>query len=204
MKLETLRDLFIHELKDLYSAEKQLIKALPKIAKAVTTPELKEGILQHLEETKEHASRLETVLSGLGSSTRGPKCKAMEGLLEEGSSLIEEEGDGEVLDAGIICGSQKIEHYEIAGYGTVCAWAELLGETEALETLKQTLSEEKATDEKLSQLALTVVNVAAEDGDEEEEDDEDDETPKRGSGSSSPKKTVPAKKAAAKKTSTSR
>lgn len=194
MKLETLRDLFIHELKDLYSAEKQLIKALPKIAKGATNPDLRDGILRHLEETKEHAARLETVLADLGTSNRGPKCKAMEGLLAEGSSLLEEEADPEVLDAGIIGGSQKIEHYEIAGYGTACAFAELLGEAEALETLRQTLEEEKATDEKLSELALSTVNLAAADneegdGGEEEGDEKSSTTPKK-------KSALPAKKAA--------
>jgi ferritin-like metal-binding protein YciE len=166
MKLETLRDLFIHELKDLYSAEKQLVKALPKVAKAATHPDLKQGVLTHLEETKEHVNRLETILESLGSSPRGPRCKAMEGLVEEGSSLIEDEPDSEVLDAGLICGSQKIEHYEIAGYGTARAFAELLGEEEAMNLLQQTLDEEKATDVKLTELALSAINLAAADNEE--------------------------------------
>jgi ferritin-like metal-binding protein YciE len=172
MELSTLRDLFIHELKDLYSAEKQLVKALPKVAKAATNEELKAGIEAHLEETKEHVNRLEQIFQSLGTSTRGPSCKGMEGLIEEGSSLIEEEGDEEVLDAGIICGAQKIEHYEIAGYGCARTFAELLGEEDAVELLEQTLEEEKATDEKLTQLALSTINVRAAEGGDEEATDE--------------------------------
>jgi ferritin-like metal-binding protein YciE len=168
MELQTLRDLFIHELKDLYSAETQLVKALPKVAKAATNADLKAGVQTHLEETKEHVSRLQQILTGLGSSTKGPKCKGMEGLIAESASLIEEEPDPEVLDAGLICGSQKIEHYEIAGYGSARTFAELLGEEEAMELLQQTLDEEKATDEKLTELALSAVNVAAADGEDEE------------------------------------
>lgn len=161
MELTTLRSLFIHELKDLYSAEMQLIKALPKVAKAATHPELKSGIEQHLEETIEHANRLEDLLSELGETTRGPKCKAMEGLVAEASGLIEEEADAEVRDAGIIAGSQKIEHYEIASYGCVRAYAELLGEDEAAGILQTTLDEERSTDEKLTELAMSVINLAA-------------------------------------------
>jgi ferritin-like metal-binding protein YciE len=163
MKLKTLRDLFIHELKDLYSAEKQLVKALPKVAKAATNPDLKAGVEAHLEETKEHVNRLEQIFEQLGTSSRGPSCKGMEGLIEESATLIEEESDEEVLDAGLICGSQKIEHYEIAGYGCARAFAELLDEEEAMKLLQQTLDEEKATDEKLTELALTAVNLEAAD-----------------------------------------
>jgi ferritin-like metal-binding protein YciE len=161
MQIETLRDLLIHELKDLYSAEKQLVKALPKVAKAATNTDLKAGVEQHLEETKEHVNRLEQIFERLGTSSRGPKCKGMEGLIEESATLIEDEPEEEVLDAGLICGSQKIEHYEIAGYGCARAFAELLGEEEVMELLQQTLDEEKATDEKLTELALTAVNVEA-------------------------------------------
>ena len=161
MELTTLRSLFIHELKDLYSAEKQLIKALPTVAKAANNSELKAGIEEHLEETIEHASRLENLLSDLGETTRGPKCKAMEGLIAEASGLIEEEPDPEVLDAGIIAGSQKIEHYEIASYGCVRAYAELLGEEDAAGILQTTLDEERSTDEKLTELAMFVINIAA-------------------------------------------
>jgi ferritin-like metal-binding protein YciE len=168
MELTTLRSLFIHELKDLYSAEKQLIKALPKAAKAATNPDLKAGIEEHLEETIEHASRLENVLTELGETTRGAKCRAMEGLIAEASAFMEEEADPEVLDAGIIAGAQKIEHYEIAGYGCARAYAELLGEDEAAGILQTTLDEEHSTDEKLTELAMSVINVAAIEGEEEE------------------------------------
>jgi ferritin-like metal-binding protein YciE len=161
MKLNDLKNLYIHELKDLYSAEKQLVRALPKMAKAATHPDLKAGFEQHLEETKEHAKRLEQVLDALGQSTRGPKCKAMEGLIEEASSLIEEEPDPEVLDAGLIVGAQKVEHYEIAGYGSARTFAELLGEKEAAKVLQTTLDEEGTTDKKLTDLAVSTVNAAA-------------------------------------------
>ena len=164
MKLATLKDLYIHELKDLYSAEKQLVKALPKMAKAATNPELKAGFETHLEETKIHVQRLEEVLSAAGASTRGPKCKGMEGLLEEGASLIEEEADPEVLDAGLICAAQKVEHYEIAGYGCVRTYAQLLGDKAGLKLLQTTLDEEGATDKKLTALAESAINVAANDG----------------------------------------
>lgn len=166
MELKTLRDLYIHELKDLYSAEKQLVTALPKVARAATNPDLKAGIEAHLEETREHVNRLETLLSEMGESTRGPKCKGMEGLLEEAAHLIEEEPDEEVLDAGIIAGAQKVEHYEIASYGCVRTYAELLGEEEAVTVLQTTLDEERATDEKLTELAMSSINLAA--ADEEE------------------------------------
>ena len=161
MELTTLRSLFILQLKDLYSAEKQLVKTLPKVAKAATHPMLKAGIEGHLGETAEHVSRLEKVLADLGETTRGPKCKAMEGLLAEASEFIQEEADPEVLDAGIIAGSQKIEHYEIAGYGCVRTYAQLLGMTAAAEVLQTTLDEERATDEKLTSLATSVINLAA-------------------------------------------
>lgn len=170
MKLETLRDLYIHELKDLYSAEKQLIRGLPKMAKAATSEELRAGFEKHLEQTKEHASRLETILSALGESTRGPKCKGMEGLLAEGQEMIEEEADDEVRDAGLIAAAQRVEHYEIAGYGCARTHAELLGDDEGMELLQQTLDEEGETDKLLTQLAVSSINVsAAEHGDEDGE-----------------------------------
>jgi ferritin-like metal-binding protein YciE len=161
MDLNTLKDLYIHELKDLYSAEKQLTRALPKMAKAASNAQLKEGFSQHLEETKEHVARLEKVLKGLDASTRGPKCKAMEGLVEEGADLMEEEGDPEVLDAGLIVAAQKVEHYEIAGYGSACTFAKLLGDKAGLELLKLTINEEETTDKKLTKLATSVINLQA-------------------------------------------
>ncbi len=163
MKLETLKDLYIAQLKDLYNAEKQLVKALPKMAKAASNPDLSAGFTQHLAETKEHAVRLETVLKSHGETTRGPKCKAMEGLLEEGAEMIEEEADEEVRDAGLICAAQRVEHYEIAGYGCVATFADLLGDTKGAKLLRKTLQEEGDTDKKLTELAMTTINIDAND-----------------------------------------
>jgi len=161
MKLETLTDLYIHELKDLHSAEKQLIKALPKMAKAATNPKLKAGFEKHLEETKEHAVRLEKLLGSHNQTTRGPRCKGMEGLLKEGTEMIEEEADDEVRDAGLISAAQRVEHYEIAGYGCARTYAELLGDKAGLKVLQTTLDEEGATDKILTELALSEINIAA-------------------------------------------
>jgi ferritin-like metal-binding protein YciE len=161
MKLNTLKDLYIHELKDLYSAETQLVKALPKMAKAASAPELKEGFELHLEETREHVARLKSILESHDQTTRGPKCKGMEGLLEEGTSMIEEEADEEVRDAGLIAAAQRVEHYEIAGYGCARTYAELLGDKAGAKVLQTTLDEEGATDKKLTKLATSVINVAA-------------------------------------------
>ena len=138
------------------------------MAKAATNAELKAGIEAHLEQTVEHVNRLEALLSELGETSRGPKCKAMEGLIEEGSDLISGDGDEEVIDAGIIAAAQKIEHYEIAGYGTVRAYAEMLGEEEAASVLQTTLDEEKETDVKLTELAMSVINAEAADNEEGE------------------------------------
>jgi ferritin-like metal-binding protein YciE len=161
MELETLKDLYIHELKDLFSAEQQLVKALPKMAKAANDKELAAGFQEHLQQTKEHAQRLERVLSSHKATTRGAKCKAMEGLVAEGAEMIEEEADAEVKDAGLIAAAQRVEHYEIAGYGTARTYAELLGDQEGAKLLQTTLEEERQTDQKLSKLAKSAINVAA-------------------------------------------
>jgi len=161
MKLETLTDLYIAQLKDLYSAEKQLVKALPKMAKAATSKKLRAGFEKHLEETKEHAVRLETILASHEQTTRGPKCKAMEGLVEEGAEIIKEEADPEVRDAGLICAAQRVEHYEMAGYGCVRTFAQLIGDKQGQKLLQKTLDEEGATDKKLSALAISEINIAA-------------------------------------------
>lgn len=161
MELNTLKDLYIAELKDLYSAEKQIIKALPKMVKAASNEQLAAGFKAHLEETKEQAVRLEKILSDHQQTTRGPKCKGMEGVLAEGAEMIEEEGDEEVRDAGLVSAAQRVEHYEIAGYGCARTYAELLGDKEAAKLLQQTLDEEANTDKKLTKLAKTVINVAA-------------------------------------------
>ncbi len=161
MKLNTLKDLYIHELKDLYSAEKQILKALPKMAKAANHEKLAAGFKEHLEQTKEHAARLEKILASHDQTTRGPKCKGMEGVIAEGSEMIEEEADEEVRDAGLIAAAQRVEHYEIAGYGTARTYAELLGDKEGAALLQATLDEEADTDQKLTKLAESAINVAA-------------------------------------------
>ena len=161
MTLNTLKDLYIHELKDLYSAENQIIKALPKMVKAATNDQLASGFQEHLEQTKEHAERLEKILSSLDQSTRGPKCKGMEGLLAEGGEMMKEEADEEVRDAGLIAAAQRVEHYEIAGYGSARTYASLLGDDEGKNLLQMTLDEEADTDKKLTALATSSINVAA-------------------------------------------
>jgi ferritin-like metal-binding protein YciE len=165
MKMKTLNDLFVHEIKDLYSAEKQITKALPKMAKAATSEDLQQAFESHLQETEEHIARLEQIMGQFDIPTRGPKCKAMEGLIEEGKEVLEEDMEDDVRDAALICAAQRVEHYEIAGYGCARTFAELLGHSEAQEILQRTLDEEKATDEKLTQIAMQHVNAEAVGGD---------------------------------------
>lgn len=165
MALESLNDLFIEQLRDLYDAENQLIKALPKMAQGANSDELRQSFEEHLEQTKEHAQRIEQIFEQLGEKAKGKKCKAMEGLIKEGSETLGEDMDEDVKDAAIIAAAQRVEHYEIAGYGTVRTFASLLGEQEAASLLEQTLQEEKETDAKLTQLAEGI-NVAAEEGSE--------------------------------------
>jgi ferritin-like metal-binding protein YciE len=160
MELQTLTDLYIHELKDLYSAERQLIKALPKMAAEARNKELAAGFQEHLEQTKGHAQRLEKILSGHNQTTRVAKCKGMEGLVAEGAEMIEEEADVEVKDAGLIAAAQRVEHYEMAGYGTARAYAELLGDREDAKLLQTTLEEERETDQKLTKLAKSAIAAA--------------------------------------------
>lgn len=155
MKLENLNKLYIEQLKDIYSAETQLTKALPKMAKSASNRGLKMAFESHLEETKSHVERLQTIFQTLDYSPRGPKCKGMAGLLEEGEDLMkEEDADPEVLDAGLIAAAQRVEHYEIAAYGTVRTFAQRLGYTEAADLLQQTLDEEYAADQKLTAIAV--------------------------------------------------
>jgi ferritin-like metal-binding protein YciE len=161
MKLDNLRKLYIEELRDLYSAENQLLKALPKMAKGASSDELRQAFENHLGETEGHVERLETIFEDLDESPKGKTCHAMKGLVEEGSEILEEEGEESVLDAGIIAAAQKVEHYEIASYGTVRTFAELLGEKDAAKLLQQTLDEESAADEKLNELAEGIVNPEA-------------------------------------------
>jgi len=169
MSLQTLEDAFVEELRDVLSAEKQLIKALPKMAKGAGSDELRTAIEQHLEETRTHVERLEAVFESLELTPRAKKCEAMEGLLKEGASLLEEKAAEEVLDALIIAAAQKVEHYEIATYGTLCTWAKLLSHDAALDLLKQTLNEEEETDQKLTDLSLHINQHALEPVEEEEE-----------------------------------
>jgi ferritin-like metal-binding protein YciE len=162
MELNTLKDLYIEEIKDLYSAEKQLVKALPKMAKAANAPELQLAFRTHLKQTAEHAARLEQICSDLGVSPRGKKCVGMEGLIEEGSELIKENPDPAVLDAGLISKAQHVEHYEMAGYGTVRTYARQLGFDSHADLLQQTLNEEGETDHLLTALAELGINIEAE------------------------------------------
>jgi len=172
MSMTSLRDLLINELKDLYSAENQLVKALPRMAKAASNEQLKEGIQNHLEETERQVERLDRIFEILETSPRGKKCQAMQGLIEEGKELISEKPEAAVLDAGIICAAQKVEHYEIAGYGCVRTWANQLGLEEVVELLEETIAEEKAADQKLTEVAESMVNVEAEEGEMEEEEEQ--------------------------------
>jgi ferritin-like metal-binding protein YciE len=166
MKLDTFEALFLHELQDLYSAEKQLVTALPKMAKGASSEELRKAFETHLEQTEEHVNRLDRIFKDLELSAGRHKCKAMEGLIHEGSELLKEEADEAIRDAALIGAAQRVEHYEIAGYGTARTFAEMLGYTEAAELLQQTLDEEKETDQSLTELALTSVNVEAQNGTE--------------------------------------
>lgn len=173
MALDTMHDLLIDELSDIYNAEKQLVKALPKMAKAATTPKLKQAFLGHLEETKGHVTRLEQAFEMLGESPKRKKCKAMEGLVAEGSDMCGEDGDDAVRDAGIIGAAQRVEHYEIAAYGGAVAYATALGETKVAAVLARTLKEEHAANDKLSTIAEREVNPAALDAGSEAGDDEE-------------------------------
>lgn len=155
-----LKQLYIDELKDLYSAETQMVKALPKLAKASTNAELRQGFEEHLRQTSEHVSRLERIFEMLEEKPTGKKCLGMEGLVKEGAETMQEDYDGAVMDAALIGAAQRVEHYEIAGYGTVRAFAELLGEEEHVSLLEETLKEEKQTDDKLSQLAEQINSQA--------------------------------------------
>jgi len=161
MKLDTLEELYISELRDLYSAENQLLKALPKMAKAASSEELKDGFEKHLEQTKGHVRRLEQIFEGLDENPKGKTCRAMKGLIEEGAEISKEDGEESVLDAGIIVAAQKVEHYEIAGYGSARTFAQILGQNKAAELLQATLDEESETNEILNKLAESVVNPEA-------------------------------------------
>ena len=174
--MSTLNETFIDELKDIYNAEKQLLKAFPKIVKAASNEELKAAFEQHAEETETQVERLEKVFEIFGEKVKGKTCKAMQGLLEEARELIEEDAG----DAALICAAQKVEHYEIATYGSLVAWSRLLGQDEATEILEETLNEEKQTDESLTEIAESAINV--------EEEQEEEEAEPSSSGSKSKRK----------------
>jgi ferritin-like metal-binding protein YciE len=162
MSVNNLQDLFLHELKDILDAERQITKALPKMAKAAESDELKAGFEEHLRVTEEQIGRLETIFEGLDKAARGKHCAGMEGLIKEGSDMIKEEESGPALDAALIASAQKVEHYEIAAYGTLVEWAKILEMDDAVELLQTTLSEEKETDEKLTTIASELNLVAEE------------------------------------------
>ena len=171
MNTNRLKHLYVEELKDIYSAETQLTKALPKMAKAASDPDLRAGFESHLEQTQEHINRLEQIFKALSESPKGKKCKGMEGLIAEGAEMIEEDIPDDERDAGLISAAQRVEHYEIAAYGCVRTYANLLGEGEAAELLGQTEQEEKETDQKLTDLAKNI-NIQAESDDQDESDTE--------------------------------
>jgi ferritin-like metal-binding protein YciE len=161
MSLDSLEKLFLEELKDIYNAEKQLLRALPRMAKAADSPELQQAFNKHTKETEGQVQRLERVFQELGQSARGKTCKGMQGLVEEGKEIMEKEGEGPVIDAALIASAQKVEHYEIAAYGCLRTYAQLLGLEQAVQLLQQTLEEEEATDKILTELGESGINEAA-------------------------------------------
>ena len=161
MEMQTLEQLFVKELSDIYSAEKQLLQALPKMAKAATFPDLKRAFENHLEQTKGHVERLDQVFETIDSKPKRIKCKGMEGLVEEGKEVLQEKGDPATIDAGLISAAQRVEHYEIAAYGTARTYAETLGRDDAAQLLQQTLDEESETNETLTSLAVNHINPAS-------------------------------------------
>jgi ferritin-like metal-binding protein YciE len=172
MQHEALKELYVDELKDLYDAENRLVKALPKLAKAATSEKLRSGFEEHLEQTRGHVDRLEEIFDALGEKATGKKCAGMMGLIKEGEEVMEGDFEGEVMDAAaLISAAQRVEHYEIAAYGCVSTWAELLGESEASTLIEKTLEEEKETDQKLTELA-EAINVEAKSAGGEEEESE--------------------------------
>jgi ferritin-like metal-binding protein YciE len=161
MKLESLKDLYLEQLKDLYSAETQLVDALPKMAERASSQDLKQAFQNHLRETQEQLRRLEQIFQDIGETPKGHTCEGMKGLIREGEEMIKMQGDAKVIDAGLIAAAQRVEHYEIAGYGTVRTYAEMLGKQQHASLLERTLQEEEMTDEKLTQLAESHVNEEA-------------------------------------------
>jgi ferritin-like metal-binding protein YciE len=173
MKNNTLRELFLDELRDLYDAENRIVKALPKMAKASNSEELRSGFQEHLEQTKEHVERLKQIFSDMDEKASGKKCPGMLGIIQEGEELMDEDFEGSVADAALISAAQRVEHYEIAAYGCVRSWAQELGEDNAVELLEKTLNEEKETDQKLTQLAEQINASANSEGGEERGEEEE-------------------------------
>ncbi|SFF86142.1 YciE/YciF ferroxidase family protein [Pontibacter chinhatensis] len=161
MKLNNLQDLLIHELKDIYNAEQQITKALPKMIKATSSTQLKSAFEEHLMVTEKQIERLDKVFEMMGEKSSGEKCKAMEGIIREAETMLSERADSSVMDAALIASAQRVEHYEIAAYGTVCTYAKQLGMTDVLDLLHKTLEEEKMTDEKLTMIAEKSINLKA-------------------------------------------
>src|ERR1700731_942713 len=171
MEHKALKDVYVAELKDLFDAENRLVKAIPKMAKAATSEKLRSGFEEHLEQTRGHVDRLKEIFDAMGEKATGKKCAGMMGIVKEGEEIMDEDFEGEVMDAALISAAQRVEHYEIAAYGCVRTWADLLGENEASSLLEKTLEEEKETDEKLTQLAEEInVQAKEESGEEGEEE----------------------------------
>jgi len=200
MEQETLQQLFVDQIKDLYDAEKQIVKALPKMAKAASSEELSEALRHHLDETQNHVSRLEEVFKMMGVPAKGKSCKGMKGLLEEGSEALKEEEDETLSDLAIIAAAQKVEHYEISAYGTAKTIAEQLGNNEAVELLQQTEDEEAAADSKLTEIATSLYQVTEEEEDEEM-DEEEEEVARPMRATASARRSSSSRQAPAKKTS---
>lgn len=179
MEHQALKELYIDELRDIYNAESQLVKALPKMAKAANSEELRTGFEEHLEQTRGHVQRLEQIFKELGEKPSGKKCKGMEGLVAEGQEMMGEDFEDEVMDAALISAAQRVEHYEIAAYGTVRTYAELLGEDTAVQLLEQTLEEEKETDQKLTDMASEINVRAMGEGSEASSEEDEEEAPVR-------------------------
>ena len=179
MEHQALKDLYIDELKDIYNAENQLVKDLPKMAKTANSEELRTGFEEHLEQTRGHVQRLEQIFKELGEKPSGKKCKGMEGLVAEGQEIMGEDFEDDVMDAALISAAQRVEHYEIAAYGTVRTYAELLGEDTAVQLLEQTLEEEKETDQKLTDMASEINVKAMGEGSEEGFSEDEEEAPVR-------------------------
>jgi ferritin-like metal-binding protein YciE len=176
MRMDSFDKLYLEELKDAYNAEKQLVKAIPKMVKAATSPELRTALEEHLDVTRRQVERLEEIFQDLGKPASGKTCKGMAGIIEEGQEMLHEDGEPEVIDAAIIAAAQRVEHYEIAAYGTLRTFAETKGDAKAARVLEEILNEEKEADERLTRIAESSVNTqarGAEEGDEEWEEDEE-------------------------------